>query len=97
MKISKLHPGMTVYDCHKTKRGNTSATTWGTWPVYVVSVDVEKETVYACWNGNCAMIFFKNSYSKWTAEKPFLVRTAMGGCRKPTREERKAHKAEKGN
>jgi len=97
MKISKLHPGMTVYDCHKTKRGNTSATTWGTWPVYIVSVDVENECVCARWNGNSAMTCYKNSYSKWTAEKPHLVRTVMGGYRKPTKEERAAHKAEKGN
>ena len=93
MKFEKLKPGMVVYDVHKTKIGNTTRSTLGTWTVRIISVDPEKRSCMASWNSNPPQRFYEHSINKWKAERPCLVRTPSGGMRRPTREELAAHKA----
>ena len=92
MKIEKIKPDMTVYDCHSQKMGNTTVRSLGIWTVKIVSVDVEKRVVRARWNGNEERSYFQSSYSKWTEKKPILIRTHVGGWRKMTKEEKAAAK-----
>jgi hypothetical protein len=92
MKIESLKPGMTVYDVGRTKMGNTTISTVSVWRVHIVSVDLEKRTVEASWNGNTAKTFRERSWSKWRAKEPLLIRGRMGYARMATREEVAAHK-----
>lgn len=92
MKFEKLQPGMTVYDVGSHQMGNTTLKTISVWAVKIVSVDPEKRSVQASWNGNPVRTFHEGSYSKWKAKRPVLIRTAMGALRRPTREELKAMK-----
>lgn len=93
MKLEKLTPGMVVYDVHSTRMGNTTMTSLGTWTVKIVSVDQEARSCVASWNGNRPQTFYEGTVKKWTEQKPFLVRTAMGGYRRPTRDELATHRA----
>lgn len=84
---------MTVYDVGRTKMGNTTLTTISVWPVGIISVNLEKRTVQASWNGNPARTYSEGKWSKWRAEKPVLVRSALGRYRLATPEEKRAMKA----
>jgi hypothetical protein len=90
MKIEKLAPGMTVYDCHKYK--TNGGTNWGTWSIKIISVDVENGEVVAEWNNNKAQIFTEFHWKKWTLEKPLLISHGFMRNRKATAAEKKAHK-----
>jgi hypothetical protein len=87
MKFEKLQPGMVVYDVHRHKMGNTTASTVGVWRVLIVSVDS------ASWNGNPAKKFFYVDAEKWREKEPLLIRGAFGRARLATREELKAARA----
>lgn len=89
MTIDKLKPGMTVYEVHSYKMGNTTRRSIGVWEVRIVSVDSEKGIVVASWNGNPASKYFKSSWSKWRLKEPMLVKSGWGH-RLATREEQKA-------
>jgi hypothetical protein len=93
VKIEKLQPGMTVYDVGRTKMGNTTLSTTLVWDVYIVSVDVEKKTVVARWNGNQERTYYFRTWSKWREKRPMLVRTGMGAYRLANRAEIAAAKA----
>lgn len=89
MKIDKLKPGMTVYDVHSHKMGNTTIRTVGVCPVKIVKVGIEKSLVLARWNVvNPPEWYGYATFSKWVAEEPIIVRSLMGSCRKPSRAEK---------
>jgi len=92
VKFEKLKPGMTVYDVHSHKMGNTSIKTVGIWNVSIIEVDLSRRTVLASWNGNTPRTYSEQSARKWRANKPLLIRGAFGSCRLATREEVKTHK-----
>lgn len=87
MKIEKLQPGMTVYDVHRHKLGNTTISSVGVWEVVIVSVDTEYQSVVARWNGNKERTYYRNTWSKWRANRPMLIRSPMGYSRLATRAE----------
>lgn len=98
MKIEKLAAGMTVFDVGRTKMGNTTLKTVSVWPVFIESVDLEKRTVKARWNGNAAKTFHEHNWKKWRETQPLLVGSLFGPKRLATREEIAEHKAKtKGN
>ncbi len=78
MKIEKLKPGMTVYDVHRQKMGNTNISSVGTWSVYIIDVDVDKQIVTASWNTNKPQKFYRNNWSKWRLKKPELIKSGFG-------------------
>lgn len=85
MTIKKLAPGMTVYDVHSTKMGNTTISSVGVWFVKIVSVDVENRTVVASWNSNAPRKYYPKSWSKWKAKQPVLITGAFGSQRIATK------------
>jgi hypothetical protein len=52
LTLDKLKPGMTLYDCHRHKLGNTTMTAMGVWHVRVV--EVHETYAMLSWNGNKA-------------------------------------------
>lgn len=90
MKIEKLTPGMTVYDAHTYKMGNTTMRTMGVWNVTIKEVDLQKRLVRASWNGNPALWYNERTASKWRKERPMMMKSVCGTQRIATRAERKA-------
>jgi hypothetical protein len=78
MDISKLKPGMTVYDVHRRKMGNTNMSTVGVWTVLIVAVDPDGRWVEAKWNGNAQRRYFSSSVKSWRLNKPVLVKSGFG-------------------
>jgi len=94
MTIDKLKPGMTVYDTHSYRMGNTTMRTLGVWNIRIVSVNVANQNVIASWNGNPARIYFKRSWKKWRMKEPVLIDSGiMGQQRLATRAELKEMKS----
>lgn len=89
MKFEKIKPGMTLYDVHSHRMGNTTMTTIGVWKIQVISVDAEKKTFLGSWNSNAPQTFHSWEISKLKDKEPLLVRGSFGSYRRPTREERK--------
>jgi hypothetical protein len=81
MKLEKLKPGMTVYDVHRYKMGNTNMSSVGVWSVYIIDIDNEKQIVTASWNGNTPKKFYRNDWLKWKFKKPVLVTGFFGSKR----------------
>lgn len=81
MKIESLQSGMTVYETHTYRMGNTTLRSQGVWPVTVVEVDMLKRRVLASWNGNRSEWYYEHQWSKWRLKKPKLIRTSTGGYR----------------
>jgi hypothetical protein len=50
IKFEKIEPGMVLLDIHSVRMGNTTMRELGCWPVYIVSVDHEKQTAQVHWN-----------------------------------------------
>jgi hypothetical protein len=50
IKFETVNNGDVLYDCHKTKMGNTTMRRMGTWKVLVIEKDERGATV--SWNGN---------------------------------------------
>lgn len=78
MKIEKLSPGMVVWDVHKERMGNTTMRSYASWAVLVISIDLNRQTVMASWNGNPARAYYKNSWSKWRKTEPVWIRSGLG-------------------
>ena len=92
MKFEKIKPGMTLYDVHSYRMGNTTLKTMGCWTVRVISVDTEKRTAVVSWNGNRETTYYENALTKLKESKPIMVRNIMGSYRLQTAEEKKAAK-----
>lgn len=93
MKLEKMTAGMTLYDVHRYKMGNTSMSTVGVWEVYVKEVDVERGFIVASWNGNPPSKIYRGAAEKFRAKKPLLIKQGLGH-RLATREEIKQRKGE---
>lgn len=92
MKFDKLVPGMVLYDVHSYRMGNTTLRSLGTWTVRVKQIDAERRCALVSWNGNQDQWYGESDFAKLKDKKPILIRTGMGGYRRPTREELKAMK-----
>lgn len=64
IKFEKIQPGMTLYDRHSHRMGNTTMKTIGEWPVRIISVDAEKRGAMASWNGNPARWYSERDLRK---------------------------------
>lgn len=83
---------MKVYDVDKMGQRNTAMRTVGVWPVEIISVDAEKGTVVAKWNGNDPKTYSSSDFKKWRLKEPVLVKVSWCSYRLATREELKALK-----
>jgi hypothetical protein len=92
MKFEKIQPGMTLYDVHSTRMGNTTQSTVGVWLVYIVSVDAVRRSAMVRWNGNPAQTYYERNLCKLRASEPLLIKSGWSE-RLATREEIKAAKA----
>jgi hypothetical protein len=50
--FSKILPGDVLWDCHRTKMGNTSLKQMSCWKVHVISTDEVTGSAMCSWNGN---------------------------------------------
>ena len=50
--FDKIKAGDRLWDCHRTKMGNTTLTKMGSWTVDVKEVDPVKRKALVSWNGN---------------------------------------------
>lgn len=83
ISIQNLQAGMTVYDVHRTRMGNTTMKTWGEWPVFIA--EVGDKWVIARWNGNPARKYFGTKF-KWKKNKTIFI--SFGMSKRPaTRQE----------
>jgi len=78
MKFEKIKPGMTLYDVHSTRMGNTTARTMGCWLVRVVSVDTEARTAIVRWNGNSEREWRERDLRKLRAKEPEFESSVTG-------------------
>lgn len=93
IKFEKITPGMTLYDVHSTRMGNTTMRTMGVWHVRVIEVDAERRRALVSWNTNSPVWWNQWELSKLRAKQPVLVGTLAK--RLQTRAERLAAKEPK--
>ena len=70
IKFEKITPGMTLFDIHRERAGNTTMTRLGCWEVKVRSVDAEKRTAVVSWNGNREEVWYAQRLQRLYAQKP---------------------------
>ncbi len=63
--FATLKVGDVVWDCHRTKMGNTNISKMGSWEVKIVSINTEEESVMASWNHNPPERFGRHAIKKW--------------------------------
>jgi hypothetical protein len=59
-----VEAGDVLYDCHRHKMGNTTASTMGCWQVRVLEVDAEHKTFKVSWNTNAATTYYRAQIAK---------------------------------
>ncbi len=64
IKFEKITAGMTLYDRHSERMGNTTLRSIGEWPVRIVSVDPVARTASVSWNGNPPRLMFARALEK---------------------------------
>lgn len=64
IKFEKIQPGMTLYDRHAYKMGNTTMRTLGQWTVSIIDVDPETQSANVRWNGNSPRRWPRHSLEK---------------------------------
>ncbi len=90
MKFERIKPGMTLYDVHSYRMGNTTIRSWGVWRVIVESVDAEKRTAVVRWNEvNRPETWTALRVSKLREKEPEMV-TGFFGSQRPLRRGEKA-------
>lgn len=77
IKFEKIQAGMTLYSKSRGKMGNTTIRIDRVHPVHVVSVDIEKQSVLASWNGNPARTYPRRHAEKWYAKEPKVKGSAF--------------------
>jgi hypothetical protein len=55
--FSKIKAGDILWDCRKTKMGNTTMSKMGSWPVRIVEVYPDTRTACVSWNHNPTKIY----------------------------------------
>lgn len=78
MKFERITPGMVLYDAHKHRMGNATMWTMGVWPVKILSVDAERRTAIASWNGNRAEVYYERDLRRLREKEPKLVKVGWG-------------------
>jgi hypothetical protein len=68
--FSTIKPGDVLYDCHRTKMGNTTMSRMGTWTVHIISIDTERRMAMVSWNGNMPSRWTERQISKLRRSKP---------------------------
>lgn len=91
MKFEKIKPGMTLYDVHSHKMGNTTMSSMGVWHVHVIEVHAETRSAIVSWNTNTPSRWSERQLAKLREHKPMMISTGLGQ-RLATREEIKAAK-----
>ena len=83
MRLDQLEPGMTLYDVHSERAGNTTMRVEGCWMAQVVSVHLSASPPYAmlAWNHNPARKHFAvpKGWKLWPKE--WLRQELFGGGR----------------
>lgn len=69
IKFEKIVPGMTLYDYHKQRMGNTMMSRMGCWHVRVKSVNAKKRTAIVSWNSNPDEEWFEYQLTRLCAKK----------------------------
>lgn len=80
LRIDQLEPGMTLYDVHSERAGNTTMRREGCWTARVVSVHLDESPPYAMisWNGNPARkCFHHTTFKRWPKE--WIKQELFGG------------------
>lgn len=95
MKFEKIQPGMTLYDVHSTRMGNTTMRSLGTWQVKVLEIDTERRRARVSWNSNPPTWYSESQLAKLKGERPTLIKTAGGAYRRPTLKEMQEIRAKK--
>lgn len=70
MKLSSLKPGDVVYSVGRRRMGNTRMTRQAVWPVFIVSVNADDQSVIASWNGNKARRYSAAQVKRWRKTPP---------------------------
>ena len=73
IKFEKIQPGMTLYDRHREKMGNTTISTIGEWAVKVLSVSPTEREAVVSWNGNPREVWFEHELRRlydWSMNDP---------------------------
>lgn len=73
MKFDSIRAGETYYSTQRRKMGNTTLSTLSVVRIQVKSVNTEKGTVRAVWNGNPERTYFERDIAKWRLTEPMLV------------------------
>lgn len=99
MKLEKIEPGMTLYDRHKYKMGNTAIRTIGEWTVKVL--ELVDGGAMVSWNGNRPQFYGRrqlealSTWSMYNRDVATFEKGMMGNVsrvRKLTKAEREARK-----
>jgi hypothetical protein len=78
IKFDRVKPGMVLLDVHSYKVGNTTMRRLGCWEVLIVSVDCEKRTAQASWNGNPPTTYFRRAIERLYVNPPKAYRDQEG-------------------
>jgi hypothetical protein len=70
IKFEKIQPGMTLFDIHSERMGNTTMRELGKWDVYIVSVDPTTRSAIVKWNGNPPKRWYERALTKLYATEP---------------------------
>lgn len=79
IKFEKIKEGMTLYDVHKRKMGNTTVSSVGVWPVQII--ELKDNGAIVSWNYNTPQHWPRSRLEGLRAKEPELVRNALGQMR----------------
>jgi hypothetical protein len=74
MILTKLKPGMTVYEVRQATGVQRFNGPHLVYPVIIREIDAENERIKANWNMNPAEWFHKNRWSKWRLKHPIGIK-----------------------
>lgn len=65
-----IKAGDILYDCHRTKMGNTTMSRMGVWEVRILEIDIERYRALCSWNGNAPQWWRQDKLYKLRRNKP---------------------------
>lgn len=65
VKWETVKAGDELWDYHSEQAGNTTARRWSNWHVQIISIDHEKGTALASWNGNPPKLHYKHQIVRY--------------------------------